>query len=356
MKVTSILSILLASVPFSIPSCRGHHEEEHHEAHKIVATTPISQDIVLKQEYVCQIHSQKHIEVKAMAKGYLQEINVKEGQAVKQGDVMFRIMPVLYQAKLEAEQAEAQVAQLELNFTKSLVDKKVVAPNEVLLRQAQLAKAQAKANLAAAELNFTYVKAPFNGIVDKLRDFAGSLVDEGDVLTTLSDNVPEARYLEYMADIKTHQEEKDVDLILANQSQFDQRGTITAIEAKFNNETGNIAFRADFPNPERLLRHGQTGKVVLHKTQKGSILVPQRATFETLAKRYVFVVGDDHVVHQREIMIQNELDDLFVLKGGVKTNEVIVLDGIRQIKDGDKVEFEMSKTDEVYKIMKYHAE
>ena len=90
------------------------HEEEHHEEqHKIVVTSPMAKDVIITQPYVCQIHSQRHIEVCALEDGYLEEILVKEGQAVKKGDVMFKILPVLYKAKLDAEVAEAELAQLE---------------------------------------------------------------------------------------------------------------------------------------------------------------------------------------------------------------------------------------------------
>src|SRR5262249_7434994 len=162
-----------------------------------------------------------------------------------------------------------------------------------------LAKAKAKAQLAGAELNFTNVRAPFDGIVDRLHEQLGSLIKEGDVLTTLSDNslmwvyfnVREARYLEYMADVDQLKGEK-IELLLADGSKFPEIGKIGAIEAKFNNETGNIPFRADFPNPKRLLRHGQTGTVLIHRTLKDAIVIPQRATFELLDKRYVYVVGD----------------------------------------------------------------
>src|SRR5208337_2592089 len=113
-----------------------------------------------------------------------------------------------------------------------------------------------------------------------------------------------------------------------------------AIEAQFNNETGNIPFRADFPNPDRLLRHGQTGNVLIHRVLKGAIVIPQRATFETLDKRYVYVVDKDDEVHQREIAIQNEMDDIFVIKRGLGVGDRIVLEGIRQVRDGEKVEYE----------------
>src|SRR6185437_12038049 len=103
---------------------------------------------------------------------------------------------------------------------------------------------------------------------------------------------------------------------------FNQVGKIGAIEAKFNNETGNIPFRADFPNPDRLLRHGQTGTVVIRHVLKDAIVIPQRATFEILDKRYVYVVDKDDVVHQREIVVrkEGEMDDIFVLEKGLGVN------------------------------------
>ena len=136
----------------------------------------------------------------------------------------------------------------------------------------------------------------------------------------------------------------------------DSSATIGAIEAKFNNETGNIAFRADFPNPDGLLRHGQTGNILIHRTLHNAIVIPQRATFEILDKRYVYVVGKDDVVHQREITIQHEMDDIFVIKSGLDVNDRIVLEGVRQVQDGEKVEYEFRPPEEVLANQKNHAE
>ena len=102
--------------------------------------------------------------------------------------------------------------------------------------------------------------------------------------------------------------------MLANHTKFSQTGTISAVEAGFNNKTGNIAFRADFSNPDGLLRHGQTGTVLLHHTVKNALVIPQRAKFDILAKTYIFVVGEDEVVHQREIVIQAEQDDIYMVE------------------------------------------
>ncbi len=342
------------------------HQEEaaHHEGHKILITSPMAKDVVVTQEYVCQIHSQRHIEIQALESGYLEDIPVKEGQAVKKGDLMFRVIPILYKARLAAKVAERDFSKMEFNNTEVLAQKQGVSQREVLLFKAKLAKAQAEVDLAEAELNFATIRAPFDGIVDRLREFQGSLIKEGDTLTTLSDNsvmwvyfnVPERRYLEYMAELGQNRESPDIELRLANLNKFPQTGKIGAIEAKFNNETGNIPFRADFPNPNRLLRHGQTGSVVISRALKGAIVIPQRATYETLAKRYVFVVDKDDVVHQREIVIQYELEDIFVIEKGVDVTDRIVLEGIRQVHDGEKVEYEFRAPEQVMTNQKNHAE
>ncbi len=367
------LPAALALIVLALPACDLHKgEETHEEHHAIVATSPKVKDVVITQQYVCQIHSQRHIKVCALASGYLEAIAIKEGQPVKQGDVLFKVVPTLYQAKLDAEIAEAGLAQLELNNTKRLHADKVVSINEVMLYEAKLAKAVAKKKLAEAELNFTSVRAPFDGIIDRLHEQQGSLVKEGEVLTTLSDNsvmwvyfnVPEARYIEY----KTRQGRATenarlellnakIELVLADGSTFDQTaGNTVTVEGQFNNETGNIAFRADFPNPDRLLRHGQTGNVLIHRPLKDAVVIPQRATFEILEKRYVFVVDKDHVVHQREIVVQNELEDIFVVKSGVTDKDTIVLEGVRQVHDGEKVEYETRSADAVLADQKHPAE
>jgi membrane fusion protein (multidrug efflux system) len=363
MKLSVIHAVCLGTALWSLSGC--HEPEAHHEeAHKIVVTSPIAKDMTSTQRYVCQIHSRRHIEVRALESGYLEKVEVKEGQAVKEGDLMFKILPTLYEAKLASEVAEAQLAQIEFNNTKKLFEQKVVSPQEVALAQAKLDKANAQVKLAQAELNFTDVKAPFDGIVDRLHEQQGSLIEEGDILTTLSDNdvmwvyfnVPEARYLEYKAEMEQQQQELQVDLQLANGEKFPQIGKIGAIEADFNNTTGNIAFRADFPNPTSLLRHGQTGTMILSHVEKDAVVIPQRATFEILAKRYAFVVGEDGIVHQREIHIKNELEDVYVIKEGLGVDDKIILEGIRQVRDGEKVEFEFLAPEEALSNLKYKAE
>jgi membrane fusion protein (multidrug efflux system) len=369
MKAFSFPAITMVMVLLTLPACHESeesHKKEGHEnhQHKILVTSPIREEVTTTQQYVCQIHSRNHIEVKALEGGYLEEIPVKEGQAVKKGDLMFKILFTLYKAKLESKKAEAQMAQIEYDNSKNLLDQKVVSSQELALAKAKLDKAQAEVQLSEAELDFTNIKAPFDGIIDRLREQTGSLIEEGDVLTTLSDNslmwvyfnVPEARYLEYKINLEKSQEELSIALMLANGSKFDQPGKIGAIEADFNNTTGNIAFRADFPNPTSLLRHGQTGTIIISRKVKDALVIPQRATYEILARKYVYVVDKDDVVHQRDIVIESVLDDIYIIKSGLDVSDKIILEGVQQVRDGEKVEYEFLSSDEVLGHLKYKAE
>jgi membrane fusion protein (multidrug efflux system) len=377
MKLFKIQAIILALIALSLPACQTQGEQPNlEEEHKIVVTSPKAEDVTITQPYVCLIHAKQHIDVRAWQHGYLVDIGIEEGQAVKKGDVLFQIVPTLAEAKYNAEKAEADLAALELKYTKGLAKTNAVSQNEVALYEAKLAKAKAKAKLAEAEWHFTDVTAPFDGIVDRQEEQLGSMINEGDVLTTLSDNsvmwvyfnVPEARYLEYKARQGTSDPQHPqrltipgarIQLQLADGSIFNQTaGDTVTVESNFNNETGNIPFRADFKNPDRLLRHGQTGTVLIHQTLKNAILIPQRATFEILDRQYVYVVDEDDVVHQREIVVEpeGEKDDVFVIKSGLGVDDKIVLEGIRQVRDGEKVEYEFSKPEEALANLKLHAE
>lgn len=376
MKVSRIMLLTVALTSLSLPACERTHAEEgggSHEGHQnIVVTTPEPRDVVITEPYVCQIRSRRYVEIKALDEGYLEEITVKEGQEVKQDEVMFRVRPVLYEARYKAEKAEVNFAEVELKNTKVLFQQRVVSDQQVALDAAKLAKAEAKMKLAEAELEFTKIKAPFDGIMDRLSQMQGSLVKKDEVLTTLSDNrlmwvyfnVPEARYLDYKARQGADQSisqlklvDSKIELLLANGKKFNQTpGDTVTVEGKFNNETGNIAFRADFPNPDRLLRHGQTGTILIHRSMKNALVIPQRATYEILDKQYVWVVGEDHVVHQRPITIAHELEDIYVIKSGLDIKDKIILEGVQQVHHNEKVEYEFQKPEEALRHQKYHAE
>lgn len=326
-------------------SCGSKEQEKEEEVHFTV-TCPIRKDTLTIRNYVSQIRSIQHIEIRALERGYIQQIFVDEGQLVKKGQLMFQIMPLIYNAELQKAQAEASFAEIEYLNTKRLADSNVVSPNELALAKAKYDRAKAEVSLAQTHLNFTEVRAPFDGIMDHFQVRLGSLVDDGDLLTTLSDNsemwvyfnVPEAEYLNYKSNT-TSENLLQVQLLMANNQLFDYPGVVKTIEADFNNETGNIAFRATFPNPKGLLRHGETGNIQMTMPLNKALIIPQKCSYEVLEKKFVFVVDKNNVVHSREITIAEEMPDLYILKGGLKDNERIMLEGIRKVKDGDKIEY-----------------
>jgi len=341
----------------------GLKTEEKEEETKFLVTSPLKKDTMIVRDYVCQIHSIQHIELRALEKGYLEKIYVDEGQYVKKGQLMFQIMPLIYNAELQKAQAEANFAEIEYQNTKQLSEKNIVSPNELALAKAKLDKAKAEVSLAQVHLGFTEIRAPFDGIMDKFYVRLGSLVNEGDLMTTLSDNsemwvyfnVPEAEYLNYKGNT-TKENLVKVSLLMANNEMFGYTGVVKAIEADFNNETGNIAFRATFPNPNSLLRHGETGNIQMSIPIKNAMIIPQKATYEVLEKKYVFVVDKQNIVHSREITIASEIPDLYILKDGLNENERILLEGIRKVKDNDKITYEYEDPQTALSKLKVYVE
>ncbi len=360
MKNNLILISLCALVFFT--SCGSHHEESKEET-KFLVTSPMRMDTSVSKDYVCQIRSIQHIELRALEKGYLQEIYVDEGQSVKKGQLMFQIMPTLYKAELQKAQAEANFVEIEYQNTAKLAESNVVAPNELALAKAKLEKAKAELSLAQVHLGFTEIRAPFNGMMDRFRVRLGSLVDEGDLLTSLSDNskmwvyfnVPEAEYLEYESNVKSRSKTK-VNLLMANGRLFNYEGIVETIEAEFNNETGNIAFRATFPNPEGLLRHGETGNVIMTTPLKNALIIPQKATFEILEKRYVFVVDKDNIIRSRAITVAAEMPHIYVVQAGLEESDKILLEGLRLVRENEKIAYEFKAPKEILSHLDLYAE
>jgi membrane fusion protein, multidrug efflux system len=218
-------------------------------------------------------------------------------------------------------------------------------------------------SLAKLHLSFTEIRAPFDGTIDRLPLKLGSLVDEGELLTSLSDNsqmfayfnVSEPEYLDYQTDVKDRGSNR-VNLLMANNEPLKYQGTVETIESEFNSETGNIAFRAKFPNPDRLLKNGETGKVQMTVPMHNALIIPQKASFEIQEKTYVFVVDKNGTVKSRNITIVNELPDLYVVGSGLSEGDHILLEGIQKVKDDDKVEVAFVDPKELMAHLKMHAE
>ncbi len=345
-----------------LTSCAAKKEAKEEEGSYSV-TSPLRVDTSFTKEYVAQIRSIKNIEIRAQEKGFLQNIYVDEGQVVTAGQVLFKIMPKLYEAELMKAQAEATAAEIELRNTRSLVEKNVVSPNEQAMAEAKLQQAKAAISLAKIHLSFTEIRAPFSGIIDRLPKKLGSLIDEGELLTTLSDNsqvyayfnVSEPEYLEYQTNIKDRGNPQ-VKLLLANNQPLNYTGKVETIEGEFNNETGNIAFRANFPNPERLLKNGETGKVLMTIPLRNALVIPQKATYEIQDKKYVFVVGPNNVVRSREITIAGQMPDLYFVTTGLAETDKVLLEGVQKVKDDDQIHFVYQNPAEVISQLRLKAE
>lgn len=344
--------------------CHSDKNEHLQEEPTFLVTSPFIKDTLINREYVCQIHSIQHIELRAMERGYLQKIFVDEGQNVKEGELMFQIMPLMYQAELQKSQAEAEFAEIEYLNTKALADSNVVSKNELALTKAKFDKAKAELALSQAHLGFTEIRAPFNGIMDRFNVRLGSLVEEGELLSTLSDNskmwvyfnVPEAEYLDYATKVKSDSVLK-VYLQMANGQQFEYTGVVETIEADFNNETGNIAFRATFPNLKQLLRHGETGNILMPINLKNALIIPQKATYEVLDKKYVFVVDANGIVKSKQITIGAEMPHLYEVTSGLNEKDKILIEGLRKVKNGEKIKFEFVDQRKVlFELNNLHAE
>ncbi len=356
------LFVVLGLVALVSSGCH-HSEEPKEEAVKLEVTHPLRKDTSITKEHVSQIHAFRHIELRAFERGYLQDIFVDEGQMVTKGQRMFKIMPNLYQVDLQKSKAEAEMVRIEYQNTKALSDKNIVSPNELSLAKAKLDKAEAEVKLAQTHLSFTDINAPFSGIMDHFNVRNGSLVDEGDLLTTLSDiskmwvyfNVPESEYLDYKTS-KNSQSLGKVRLKMANGEVFDQTGVIETIEADFDNKTGNIEFRAVFPNPNQLLRHGETGNVLIEIPYKNALIIPQKATFEILDKTYVYVVNKDNKLEQRLITVAAELPHVFIVKSGLKEDDKVLLEGLRKVHNGQKIEIDFKQPEQVISQLELHAE
>ncbi|MFN8668139.1 MAG: efflux RND transporter periplasmic adaptor subunit [Gemmatimonadaceae bacterium] len=358
------LAVLAAlAAPALLQGCRKAPVAEEAAPSRYLATRPIAIDTSYEKQYVAQIRSVRNIEVRSQEKGFLDEIPVDEGRTVRAGQLLFRIQPKVYEAELQAADAEVRTAEIELENTRALAAKNIVSKNEQAMAQAKLDKARAERAQAQLHLAFTEIRAPFDGVLDRIPKKLGTLVEEGELLTTLSDNsrvyayfnLSEPEYLAYKRNAAEHGAQK-VALVLADNSRFPHTGTVETVEGEFDHETGNIAFRATFPNPDRLLKNGETGKVLLTVPYRSALVIPQKATFELQDRTYVFVIDAQNKVHARLITVLGRLPDLYVVGNGLTADDRILLEGVQKVKDDDTVQFDLKEPREVIAKLRLKAE
>lgn len=352
MKNLSLLVSICAAV--CLTACKSKTEEVKEEAGKYASTSPMLMDTSYTKEYVAEIQSLQNIEIRAKVDGYLESINVDEGQHVNAGQLLFTIRPREYQAELDKAKAETKTAELEMQNVKVLADKNIVSKTELSMAEAKLAQAKAEQAIAELHLSYTEIKAPFDGIIDRIRFKVGSLIDDGTLLTSLSNNkevyayfnVSETEYLDYK-ERYANNEKSSATLLLANNQKHKYKGTVETIEGEFDKEMGSIAFRAKFPNPDLLLKHGETGKVQLTLPIKNALIIPQKATFEIQDKIYVYVVDQNNVLKSKNVTIRQKMPNLYIIDTGISVNDKILLEGIQNVKDDDTVETEFSPAKQV---------
>jgi membrane fusion protein, multidrug efflux system len=318
-------------------------------------------DTILHHEYVATIEALRNVELRARVEGFLEKIYVDEGQRVKKGQLLFRLNDEEYRAELakatanlESAIAESKARELEEERLKVLVEKKVIAESELKVAQARLKATHARIEEARSaqanarqRLSYTSIRAPFDGIIDRIPFKMGSLIDHGTLLTTVSDvsavhvyfNVSEGEYLEHVKSRIREEAPRDtrVNLLLADGTIYAHEGKIETMQGEFQASTGSIAFRARFPNPNALLKHGATGKVRMASRIEGALLVPQKSVFEIQDKYYVYTVDSANRVHMKNFVPQTRFSHYYIVESGLQAGDRIVFEGIQDIRDGMKI-------------------
>ena len=320
---------------------------------KLVATS-----IEVAQSYVADVQAVQFVEVKPKVEGFVEDVLVDEGEHVKKGQVLFKLSSAeLYEEVKEAQanykqvQAELKMAEVEADRVKRLVEKDIISPIrlEQALAEADVARLrvqQAKSRLLRAETNYSYttITSPFEGYVDRIPFKVGSLVTPSSLLTSLTDvsemfayfKINEKEYLEYKRTQLSGVEQPEynnLELILSDQTTYPYKGTVETVEGDFERGTGSIAFRARFANPDRLLRHGVSGKIRMLTEMEDVILVPQRSTFEIQDFTYVYTVDEEGKVSVRSFEPLSRHGAYYVTKD-LPDNTLIVYEGVQQVSDG----------------------
>lgn len=355
------VSVILCMSLALMTGCKKSNPDETAKVTYTV-THPQITDTSINSDYVATIKSQRNIEVRSQVEGILRQVYVDEGQHVRAGQPLFAMASERFRAESEKAGADLEQARIDYNNTSLLANNKVVARSQQQQARAKMRSAAADLQLAKLQLRYATIRAPFDGVVGMLPKKAGTLLNEGDLLTTLSDNravyayfnLSESEYLDY-ADKGQKLENLPVNLIMANGRNYPIGGKVTAVAGEFDAESGTIALRARFDNPNGLLRNGETGKVRIVRTLHNAMIIPQSATYEIQDQRYVFVVDNNHVAHQRLITVANELPGVYVVSNGLSANENYLVSGVQKVKDGDKVQTRYQAPEAVIKSLTLKA-
>ncbi len=341
----------------------------------IVNSTPAT----TYQEFSASLEGSKDIEIRPQVEGYLEKIYVDEGAQVRKGQPLFQINSRPYREQLNnanasLSAAKANLANAEINVSKltPLVQNNVIS--DVQLKTAKTAYDAAAANVAQAQamvsnaqinLGYALIKAPVDGYVGRIPHKTGSLVglNTAEPLTVVSEikevyayfSLSENDFLQFKNTFAGNSiEEKikkmpPVELVLADGSIYGQKGKVQTVTGQFDNSIGAISFRASFPNADRLLRSGNTGKVRIPIVLQNALAVPQEATFEIQDKVFVFAVGDSNKVTSKPITISGKTATYYFVESGVQAGEKIVFSGTGNLRDGTAIVPQVMSADSLFK-------
>jgi len=364
--IAHIAFIFLICLPgLLLVACRKE-EAPPASAPEVEVVQVIQQDVPIVHEWVGTADGLVNATIRAQVTGYLISQNYKEGELVRKGQVLFEIDPRPFEAALG--QAEGELARQEAQYANAKANldriKPIVAQNAAskkdlddftgVERSTQAAVVAAKAGVENARLNlgFTKIISPINGMAGIPKAQIGDLVgpNQGGELTTVSTIDPikvyyavtEQAYIDLMkrfsCDAATcfEQERKlEIELFLADGSLYPYKGTFYAIDRQVDVRTGTLREEALFPNPAGLLRPGQFVRVhVLAGTNKGALLVPQRAVMELQGGYQVAVLGTDNTVQIRPVKVGERVGTLWVINEGITQSELVVAEGTQKVKQG----------------------
>lgn len=325
----------------------------------VEVTTVIQKDIPVYEEWIGTIDGMVNATIRAQVQGYLVKQNYRDGDFVKRGQVLFEIDPRTFQAalaqaqgQLEVQQARWTTAKANLTRIKPLAEQNAVSKKDLdeaigteQSARAAVLSAQAAVDKAKLDLGFTKISSPIDGIAGLAKAQIGNLVGPGatEELTTVSTvdpiklywQVSEQEYIKATQRSAEERARKEAELILADGSVYPFKGRFAFADRQIDVTTGTIKVVATFPNPGNILRPGQYGRIrVATSIHKGALLVPQRAVAETQGKYMVAVVGADNTVDMRPVKPGERVDSLWVILGGLKPGERVVVEGIQKVRPG----------------------
>jgi membrane fusion protein (multidrug efflux system) len=333
---------------------------------EVLVTEVVQQDVPITREWVGTLDGSANAQIRARVQGYLTKQDYKNGSVVKTNDVLFEIDPrpfeaALAQAKAQLAQAVAQRDKFESEFQKQkqLFAQKVTSQRDYdIALQNSLANAAnaeaAKANADQAEINlaFTKITAPIDGLAGIAKPGIGDLVGPGsDDLTTISTLDPikavfpisEREYLRAAEYLNAKNSEAMAalvaELVLADGSVWPHKGKFSVVGRQIDQRTGTVLVETLFPNPENILRPGQFARVrVVTRTQKGALLVPQRAVAELQGSYQVALVGADNKAEIRPVKVGERVGQMWLIEKGLKPGDRVVVEGIQKVREGMPVD------------------